>query len=58
MAPFIMRDEQLMTHPSKAINRGALRTRARCPVSLVNALPRQILTVFSGAREWQRILAA
>src|SRR6266542_4519752 len=58
ITPAIMRDAQLTKHPSRAISRVALRTRFRCPVSLVNAPPRQILTVFSGAREWQRMLAA
>ena len=58
MTPCIIREEQLTKHPSRAIRRGAVRTRLRCPVFLVNAPPRQILTVFSGARVWQRMFAA
>lgn len=58
MTPCIIREEQLTKHPSRAIRRGAVRTRFRCPVFLVNAPPRQILTVFSGTRVWQRMFAA
>jgi hypothetical protein len=56
--PLLIRDAQVIKHPSFAITLFALRTRVRCPVSLVNAPPRHILRVFFGVSVWVRIFAA